>query len=668
MQLSKMISNNLILFDENFNTKKELLNEMINRLVEENIVTDSKEFFNDVMKREAISPTGIEKGLAIPHGKSRAVKRPILVVAKLKNSINDWESINPDNKVSLVFLLAIPESEGNTTHLEVLSELSTRLLDDEYIERLKKSKSKEEFIKNFNGKYNTINNENSISETRKKIVAITACATGIAHTYLSAEYLERAGREMGIDVVVERQGANGLENELKEEQIRQADALIIATDVAPKKLERFKGLKYVKTRVAEPLKNSHKIIEKALSNPDGKVDDLINDENVSKSGNKSKNNKGSEILQAIMTGVSYMIPILVAGGLMIGISKIGALIYGGNDLVDAVGDVMYATHSNSLLVFLHYIGKFGSLIMKFMYPVFAGYVSYSLADKNGLVPGFIGGAFAGGLHFTFWGIEDGAPSGFFGALILGLVAGYLTRFVNKKIKLSKDLQPLKPMLIVPFVTVLSVFLLNFYLIDPVFGSLNNWMFNLIADNSSSQYLISSLIAGATAFDLGGPINKAAHTIAYTLNDEGVLSFTSAMIGVYVPAIGLGLATIIDKLVVKRRVFDEDIRVNGKTSFILGFLGISEGAIPFAIQNPLITIPINMIGSIIAAITALYLNGNLWYIIGGFWGWPLMDSITGFLIALAVGVIFVAIANILVRNYVLIRNEKKNKNIKNTYEV
>ena len=664
MKLSKMTSNNIILFNKSFNTKEELLRGMIKKLVEEKIVTDGEMFFKDVMKREAISPTGINKGLAIPHGKSKSVKRPVLAIAKLTNSIEGWESIEEDNKVSLVFLLAIPENEGNTTHLELLSELSTRLLDEEYINKLKNSKSKEEFIKNFNGGYNIEKNEVSSIPTKRKIVAITACATGIAHTYLAAEFLEKTGREMGVEVIVERQGANGLENEITKEQIRQADAVIIATDVAPKKLERFKGLPYVKTRVAEPLKNSRKIIQRALDNPDGKVDELITGDDTTSSSNKGKNKKSSELFQAIMTGVSYMIPVLVAGGLMIGISKIGALIYGGNNLVDAIGNTIYATDSSGLLVFLHYIGKFGSLIMKFMYPVFSAYVAYSLADKIGLVPGFVGGAFAGGLHFTFWGIENGSPSGFFGALILGLVAGYLSRYVNRKIKLGKDFQALKPMLIIPVISLLSIFVLNFYFIDPIFGSLNIWMFNIIAQNTSSKYLISSLIAGATAFDLGGPINKAAHTIAYTLNDEGVLSFTSAMIGVYVPAIGLGLATIIDKIIVKRRVFDESIMVNGKTSFILGFLGISEGAIPFAIQNPLITIPINMIGSILAAITATYLNGDLWYIIGGFWGWPLMDSVSGFLIALAVGVGFVSITNVLVRNYVLTRNEKRIEN--NTY--
>ncbi|MBY6274228.1 MAG: PTS fructose transporter subunit IIABC, partial [Bacillaceae bacterium] len=441
--------------------------------------------------------------------------------------IKDWESIDPNNEVKLVFLLAIPEAESGTTHLNLLSELSLRLMDDHYLNRLMKAKNAKEFIRELDQREQSQENKNVAYE--KTVLAITACATGIAHTYMAAEALEKAGRELGVRVLTEKQGANGIQDQFTEEVIQKADGVIFATDIAPKKPERFAGKPYVQVRVAEPLKNAKNLIEKVLHHPDGIVE-ASKDETM-QTGNGKRGGLLAEMAQAVLTGISYMIPVIVAAGLMIGIAKLGSMPFG---LVNEINDVKYATSSNEWLVILHHLDKFGGMIFKFMYPVFAAFVAYAIADRVGLVSGFIGGAFAGGLHYTFWGIENGIPSGFFGALILGLTAGYISRFLNDKIRLNKNFQAIKPMLIIPAISVLSIFFLNFYIVDPVFGGLNELLRNLIESaQNSGELVLSAIIAAATAFDLGGPINKAAGAIAIGLAADQIFPLTPRVLAIVI---------------------------------------------------------------------------------------------------------------------------------------
>ena len=409
------------------------------------------------MEREAHSPTGLERGVAIPHGKSNIVKKAAFAVARLEKPITDWESVTEGNQVDLVFLLAIPKAEEGSTHLKLLAELSSALMYEDFTTNIKNAKNSRKLLEALD--YKKANNE--VKEYNKTVLAVTACAAGIAHTYMSAEALEKAGKEMGVRILVEKQGANGIEDMHKKADIKKADGVIFACDISVKNIERYNGKNFVKVKVAEPLKDAKALIERVLSNPDGKVEGDVKETAV-----ENDKQKGilSEMMEAIMTGISYMIPVIVAAGLMMGIAKLWAM---GIGQVDNLGTLAEST--NQLYVFLHYLDKFGGLIFKFIYPVFAAYVAYSIADRPGLVPGFIGGAFAGGLHFTFWGVQGGIPSGFLGALLLGLVAGYLTRFLNKNIKLNKNLQAMKPMFLLPGIAVLVIFILNFYVVDPVFG-------------------------------------------------------------------------------------------------------------------------------------------------------------------------------------------------------
>ncbi|WP_085504952.1 fructose-specific PTS transporter subunit EIIC [Thalassobacillus devorans] len=653
MELNHMTEKSLIRYDVKETTKEKVIWTLVESLYEQGYITSKDEYFETVLAREKVSATGMEAGLAIPHGKSSAVKKAGFAVARLSNPIDDWESIDPNNKVELVFLLAIPEGEAGSTHLNLLAELSTRLMDKEYYSRLMAAENSEQFIAALDQV--SVKEKEDKDTYEKTILAVTACAAGIAHTYMAAEALEQAGKEKGIRVLTEKQGANGLEDEHTATMIQEADAVIFATDISPKGKERFQGLPYIQVRVAEPLGKGDELIDRVLNNPDGIVSAENDTESARGSENQPANKKTgvlAEMGQAILTGISYMIPVIVAAGLMMGIAKLGAVPFG---LVNEINDISYATHDNELFVILHHLDKFGFMIFQFMYPIFAAFTAYALADRVGIVSGFIGGLFAAGIHYRFWGIEEGIPSGFFGALILGLSAGYIARFLNQKIKLNKNFQAMKPMLIIPAISVLSIFLLNFYIVDPVFGGLNVLLRNTIeASQESGEIVLSTIIAAATAFDLGGPINKAAGAIAIGLAADEIFPLTARVLAIVIPPIGLGLATVLDKYVVGRRVFDANLRVTGNTSILLGFIAISEGAIPFMLRNPIITIPINIIGAILGAVTAVLLGAVQWLPLPAFWGWPLVENIWAYLIGLLVGTLFIALANIFIRHMLIKR--------------
>ncbi|WP_283594489.1 fructose-specific PTS transporter subunit EIIC [Paraclostridium bifermentans] len=651
MNLANMTDKNLIMLDLNVCTKEEAIKLLIDKLYSEGVVSSKKEFFNTVMERELHSPTGLEKGLAIPHGKCESVNKAAFAVARLNNKISNWESIDENNEVDLIFLLAIPKAEEGSTHLKLLSELSVSLMNEEFYNSLRTAKDSKEFLMNLNSEKKESKEDQTYTKT---VLAITACAAGIAHTYMSAEALEKAGKKMGIKVITEKQGANGIEDRHTKAQIEEADGVIFASDVAVKNMERYQGKQFVKVRVAEPLKNAEKLITKVLENPDGKVE-VSNEEVAASSDSGAKQGILKEMVEAVMTGISYMIPVIVAAGLMMGIAKLAAMGLGQIDNMDTL-----TQSGNQLYVLLGYLDKFGGMIFKFIYPIFAAYVAYSIADRPGLVPGFMGGAFAGGLHFTFWGVEGGVPSGFLGALILGLVSGYVTKFLNEKIKLNKNLQAMKPMFLLPGISVLVVFLLNFYLVDPIFGGLNGWLSNVIASfGTGSTIALTAIIAGCTAFDLGGPINKAAGAIAIGLAADSIFPLTGRVLAIVIPPIGLGLATVLDKYIVKRRVFDENLRVVGNTSILLGLIAISEGAIPFMLKNPLITIPINVIGAIIGSTTAVMLGAVQWNPLPAIWGWPLVENLWAYILGLVVGCMFIALANIFIRFYLIKKEEAKN---------
>ncbi|MFE0557244.1 fructose-specific PTS transporter subunit EIIC [Paenibacillus sp. NPDC058910] len=667
MDLQKMTGPHLLFLDADWSSKEEVIDNLVGALADAGAVESKEDFKQVVYARENHSPTGFERGLAIPHGKSTLVKEAKVAIARLKTPIENWESIDPDNKVDLIFLLAIPAAESGSTHVRLLAQLSAKLMDDDFRARLYAAKTPTSFLSQLDRTEESdkqaaeLTPDQGKTDSGRTILAVTACAAGIAHTYMAAEALEKAGHELGITVLVEKQGANGLEDRHTAEQIAAADAVLFAVDTKVKERGRYAGKPYVQVKVAEPLRRAKELLLQAVENPSGTVEKEEVQETVTKAEPKGFKGFLSEMVQAIMTGISYMIPVLVAAGLMLGIAKLTWLYGLGLPIAD-IGSADYAT-AGGLKEFLHNLDAFGNLIFKFLYPVFGMFVAYALADRVGIVAGLLGGVFASGMHYTFWGVEGGIPSGFLGALVLGLSAGYIARFLNQKIRLSQNFAAMKPMLIIPGISILLMFILNQYLVDPFFSQLNRWIADIIQGmTGAGELTLSAVIAAATAFDLGGPVNKAAGAIAIGMAADHIFPLTPRVLAIVIPPLGIGLATIIDRFVVGRRVFSPDLRIAGNTSFLLGFLAISEGAIPFMLRNPLLTIPINLIGAIAGSCTAVALGAVQWYPLPAIWGWPLVEHFFAYFVGLAVGVAIIAFSNIFIRYAMIKRAERQGNQI------
>lgn len=647
MSLRSITSERLILLDQPWRDRATILDQLCQRLYDEGKVSDKAAFLEAVWQREKLSETGFEQGVAIPHGKSAVVARPAFAVARVTQPVRDWPTMDGEDQVELIFLLAVPFGD-DAGHLRLLSTLSLSLMDEQRVAALKAAATVEDFLTLLDDT-NTSRASAPVTAGGQSLIVITSCPAGIAHTYMAAEALEKAGAARGIQVWSEKQGANGTEDEVTDAQIAAAAGVIFAATLPPKGKARFNGKPYIATSVSEPLKDADGLIARLLRQPDGIVS--VDDGN-SESRTREKSFL-ARLYQGVSSGISYMIPVIVAAGLMIGVGQLTASLLGVTD----IGSASYAKSDSTALVLCHFLTQYGNMIMKFMYPVFAAYMAYSIADRPGLVPGFIGGAFAGGLHYTFWSVSGGIPSGFLGALILGMIAGFLADYLNTHIRLHKHLQAMKPMLIVPGLSALAIFFINYSFVDPVFGGINQWLQQMIvAHGSGSTLMLAALIASLTAFDLGGPVNKSAGAIAIGLAADHIYPLTARVLGIVIPPIGIGLATLIDRMIVRQRVFDENQRITGTTSLILGFLAIGEGAIPFMLKNPLITISINITGAVIGALTAITLGSVQWYPLPAIWGWPLVQNLPAYLCGMAAGISFIALTNVFVR-YALIRAGK-----------
>ncbi|MCL2113640.1 MAG: fructose-specific PTS transporter subunit EIIC [Streptococcaceae bacterium] len=691
MDLSHATSEKLIFVNQAFTTKEEIFEFVAQKFAEEAVVASAADYKQALYDRENEGLTGFENGLAIPHGKSSTVKKPTFAVIRLAKPLASAEylSLDPNNQVDTLFVLAIPESEVGSTHLDILAELATRLGDADYFKKVKSASNSAEILK-------------LLATTEKKVVqgqagnkglilGITACAAGIAHTYMAAESISKKAVELGYTAKVEKQGANGIEDRLSATDVNKAIGVIFAHDVALQELERFAKLPKVDVPVSEPIKNADKVINDLLEK--AKNYQPADENAVSTDEPEQKQSFLKTLSTSVMTGISYMIPLLVAAGLMMGIATL-VWAYILHLPMTAVGSAAYfpggAAAASGLTLYTNYLYAFGSLLLKFIYPIFGMFVAYSIAGRTGLVAGFAGGLFSSGLQFTIWGASIGIPattaptgvdgtnaaiaslaafnkgaipSGFLGALILGLVAGFCVKWLNEHVKVSKNLQAIKPMFLIPGISVFIIFVLNFALVQPVFGGMNAAISDWITSMSGSgKLLLSSIIAACTAFDLGGPVNKAAGAINIALAADKTFPLTARVLAIVIPPIGLGLSTIIDRFVVRRRVYPEDLRVAGGTSFILGFIAISEGGIPFMLRNPLIVVPINIIGAIAGSCTAVALGAVQWLPLPAVWGWPLVTNIPAYLLGLLVGVLLVAFLNIFVRFALIKRREARGEKV------
>lgn len=567
MDLKNLTNENLITIDLDLNKKEDVIKYLVKQLYDEGKLSSEKDFYNAVLDREALSPTGFEAGLAVPHGKSNAVKEAAFAVAKLKRPISEWESVDENNKVELVFLLAIPTSEAGSTHIELLAELMTRISNEEYKKSLENSKDKHEFYKRLDM---TIKEDDiNVYKFEKTIVAVTACPAGIAHTYMAAEALVKAGKEMGVRVLVEKQGANGIENRHTNENLKNADAAIFAVDVAVKEVERFGHLPVYKTKVAAPLRDAKAIIKNALKQAEGHQKGTFNQiEEI-----EEKVSFGNEAKKAILTGISHIVPLIVAGGMIAAFATLIAQGFGLQDVFNA---------ENSWLWMYRKLGS--NLLGTLMVPVLSAYMAYSISDKPALGPGFAAGVAANMIN-----------GGFLAGMAGGFIAGYTIKMLKRYIPSKGTLAGFISFWVYPVLGTLIVGTLMFFVVGKPVTALNqgliSWLGSMAGTNAA---LFGAILGIMVSFDLGGPVNKAAYAFCIGAMAEGIIISYAVFASVkMVSAFGVTFATLLFK-----KYFNEEEQEVGKSTWLLGLAGITEGAIPFMIADPLRVIPSLCIGSAI----------------------------------------------------------------------
>ncbi|GGB47051.1 PTS 2-O-a-mannosyl-D-glycerate transporter subunit IIABC [Fictibacillus barbaricus] len=583
MLLKNLTSESLINTNQLFTSKEEVLRYLIKQLATEGKIQSEEDFYQTVMERESLSPTGFEGGVAIPHGKSSTVKEAAFAVATLQKPIGSWESVDPNNEVELVFLLAIPKSEEGSTHLSLLAELVTRLSNEEYKNRLIEAKNSQELYELLDAKQTET--ETITSPTiDKTVLAVTACPAGIAHTYMAADALVKAGRELGIQVYVEKQGANGIEDRHTKDLLQKADAIVYAVDVAVKDEERFNHLPKIKTSVASPLRDAKGILQQALKKAENHTkSEYVETDDISDS-NEGKSIK-TEIKDSLLTGISYIIPIIVAGGMTLAAAVFIAQAFGLQELYNQEG---------SWLWLLRQLG--GTLLGQLMIPILAAYMAYSIADKPALGPGFAAGVAANLIG-----------SGFLGGMLGGLLAGYFLKYLKQKVKPKGTFAGFVSFWFYPVIGTLVVGSIMLFVVGKPLAFLNTGLIEWLNGLSGANALILGAIIGAmVSFDLGGPVNKAAYTFCIGAMASGNIVPYAAFASVkMVSAFSVTGATILGK-----KYFTKQEQEIGKQTWLLGLAGITEGAIPFMINDPLRVIPSLIAGSAVTGAIVAYANIGL----------------------------------------------------------
>lgn len=592
MNIKDLIDKDLIVLDSDATTKEEALKELVELLDKKGVLTSKEEFFNDVLEREKVSPTGLEEGLAIPHSKSDYVKSSRIAVARLTGTIDNWESVDSDNKVNLIFLLAIPTQEKGTTHIEILKNLTTSFMKEGFIEELQSVKSKEEFIELLSTTQKEEEETEIKIESGKKVVAVTSCPAGIAHTYMAAEALEKAGKELNIQIAVEKQGAMGTEDGLTEKEIAEADVVILAVN-RNIEMDRFYGKKVYQVKANVAIKNGKGLILEAFEKATllGGKGTKVGKVTLGKTENKA--------VAHIMAGLSYMVPMVIASGIILSIANIFA--FQKNELGQIVNwGFDRSTNFGFLMAKMFEIGQIG---FKLMIPLFAGFIANSMAGRPAIAAGMIGAYIAN--DAAYLGTQTGG--GFISAILVAFLSGYIVNLL-KKIKWPKVVQPLLGIMIIPLLSVFIISMIVTFLVGKPIANLMDTLYSTLTylnDNYSSMPLITGAIIGAMiGFDFGGPVNKTAlifgtavftDTVAkYGIQNANFVPGTAAQAAISVAPLGIWLAARIFK-----KKFTEQEHISAASAFGMGIVGVTEGAIPFVAAHPIQMITASVIGSAVA---------------------------------------------------------------------
>ncbi|RFQ11816.1 PTS 2-O-a-mannosyl-D-glycerate transporter subunit IIABC [Escherichia coli] len=564
MNLTTLTHRDALCLNARFTSREEAIHALTQRLAALGKISSTEQFLEEVYRRESLGPTALGEGLAVPHGKTAAVKEAAFAVATLSEPLQ-WEGVDGPEAVDLVVLLAIPPNEAGTTHMQLLTALTTRLADDEIRARIQSATTPDELLSALDDKGGT--QPSASFSNAPTIVCVTACPAGIAHTYMAAEYLEKAGRKLGVNVYVEKQGANGIEGRLTADQLNSATACIFAAEVAIKESERFNGIPALSVPVAEPIRHAEALIQQALTLKRSDETRTVHQDTQPVKSVKT------ELKQALLSGISFAVPLIVAGGTVLAVAVLLSQIFGLQDLFN---------EENSWLWMYRKLG--GGLLGILMVPVLAAYTAYSLADKPALAPGF-----AAGLAANMIG------SGFLGAVVGGLIAGYLMRWVKNHLRLSSKFNGFLTFYLYPVLGTLGAGSLMLFVVGEPVAWINNsltaWLNGL---SGSNALLLGAILGFMCSFDLGGPVNKAAYAFCLGAMANGVYGPYAIFASVKM----VSAFTVTASTMLAPRLFKEFEIETGKSTWLLGLAGITEGAIPMAIEDPLRVIGSFVLGSMV----------------------------------------------------------------------
>ena len=606
MRISELLQKESIALGRKPQDKADAIGQMVELLAKSGSLEDKKKFKQAILERECLSTTGIGEGIAIPHGKSSAVKRAALAAMVVPQGV-DFASAD-GAPVHLLFMIAVPE-EGAELHLEVLERLAAMLMDEDFRKRLTAAKDAAEFLHIL-----SIEEEKRFAETAEKqeydydVLAVTACPTGIAHTFMAAESLENKAREMGITIKVETNGSGGAKNVLTAKEIRAAKGIIVAADKNVE-MQRFYGKRVLQVPVADGIRKPEVLLGKILQGEapvygEGKDVEMAD-------GREEIRGRGKKVYRDLMNGVSHVLPFVIGGGILIAVAF----------LLDDYS--LNPANFGSNLPQAAFFKAIGDAAFGFMLPILAGYIAMGIADRPALAPGFVGGFLA----------KEGG-SGFLGALLAGFAAGYLILLLKKLFdKLPRSLEGIKSILLYPVFGILLMGLLIQLIINPPVAWLNEALYGLLARlGTGSRVLLGVLLGGMMSVDMGGPINKAAYvfgTASLASNEFQIMA--AVMAGGMVPPLALALAVF-----AFRDKFSEKERQSGVANLIMGACFITEGAIPFAAADPLRVLPACIIGSAVAGGLSMFFGCGLRAPHGGIFVLPVISHPFGFLAAVILG--------------------------------
>lgn len=620
MRITELLDKRCISLDGSPKTKSEALDQVVALMVNSGKINDAEAYRKQVYAREEESTTGIGEGIAIPHGKCDAVTKPGLAAMVIRDGV-EFDSLDGE-PVTLIFLIAAPNTEDNV-HLDVLSKLSVLMMDEEFSNSLRNAASVDEFLaiidKADNEKESIderLADTGDVADAKIKILAVTSCPTGIAHTYMAAEGIEKAAKAKDCFVKIETRGSGGAKNVLTEQEIEEADCIIVAAD-AQVPMDRFDGKKVIECQVSDGISKADELIERAIAG-DVPIYHAAAGAKVTKTTKKS-GSIGHQIYTQLMNGVSHMLPFVVGGGILIAIAF---LIDGFCVDMNAL-DVADRANFGTITPAAAWLKNLGGIALGLMLPVLGGYIAMAIGDRPALALGFVGGMMAAG-----------GKSGFLGAVAVGFIAGYTIVLLRKVCdKLPQALEKIAPVLIYPLVGILIIGFVMSFIVEPIMGGINTALNNgLTSMGGSSKVVLGLILGGMMAIDMGGPFNKAAYVFGTAAIAAGNYDIMAAvMIGGMTPPCAIALATMLFK-----NKFTKEEREAGPTNIIMGLAFITEGAIPFAASDPLRVLPSCIIGSGIAGALSMAFGCTLMAPHGGIFVFPVVGNALMYVVALVAG--------------------------------